>query len=205
MTNLHCFDFDGTLTTHDSLFAIIRYQRGMSGMLLLLLRHLPRIIMMKLGMRSNHATKEALLFDCFGHMTGSEFDSFAQRFAEAEHTRLLRPDIFAKFCEACQREEQVIVISASGEQWIRPIITKAMPAMTSPEPMILATQLNFDQPTARNFFLTPNCYGQEKVNRLLKAMPDIALHRADYHITAYGDSAGDREMSRYADDFVWVK
>ena len=45
-------------------------------------------------------------------------------------------------------------------------------------------------------FLTPNCYGQEKVRRILTLHPD----RSAYHLTAYGDSRGDREMLAFADE-----
>jgi phosphoserine phosphatase len=45
-------------------------------------------------------------------------------------------------------------------------------------------------------FLTKNCYGQEKVNRIKELYP----HREEYHLTAYGDSNGDRELLAFADE-----
>jgi phosphoserine phosphatase len=44
-------------------------------------------------------------------------------------------------------------------------------------------------------FISKNCYGQEKVNRLLEVEPD----RKNYYLYAYGDSRGDREMLAFAD------
>ena len=61
---------------------------------------------------------------------------------------------------------------------------------------VLATQaaLAHDRLTGRS--LSPNCYGSEKVRRLLQRFPD----RQQYRLTAYGDSRGDREMLAFADE-----
>ena len=45
-------------------------------------------------------------------------------------------------------------------------------------------------------FLTPNCYGAEKVNRIRQLLPD----RQHYYLVAYGDSRGDRELLAEADE-----
>lgn len=47
---------------------------------------------------------------------------------------------------------------------------------------------------------TKNCYGPEKVNRLKEVLGDLS----DYHITAYGDSYGDRDIMEIADKVIWV-
>ena len=44
-------------------------------------------------------------------------------------------------------------------------------------------------------FKTPNCYGQQKVERLLELEPA----RDTYLLYAYGDSLGDRELLALAD------
>ena len=67
---------------------------------------------------------------------------------------------------------------------------------------MLATEVEVDDDgrlTGR--FKTKNCFGQEKVDRLLQAEP----HREDYFLTAYGDSRGDRELLAFADEGVNVK
>ena len=45
-------------------------------------------------------------------------------------------------------------------------------------------------------FLTRNCYGEEKVNRLNALYPN----RQDYHLIAFGDSRGDKELLAFADE-----
>ena len=58
-------DFDGTLTTTDSMMSIIIYQRGKVGLALALLRILPWLVLMFMGRYSNQRTKEKLLHNCF--------------------------------------------------------------------------------------------------------------------------------------------
>ena len=45
-------------------------------------------------------------------------------------------------------------------------------------------------------FATKNCYGREKVNRLLQLYPE----RSEYRLVAYGDSRGDTELLDFADE-----
>ena len=45
-------------------------------------------------------------------------------------------------------------------------------------------------------FLTKNCYGEEKVTRLLQLFPE----RTQYWLTAYGDSRGDFELLDFANE-----
>ena len=44
-------------------------------------------------------------------------------------------------------------------------------------------------------FLSRNCYGEEKVRRLLELEPN----RNSYILYAYGDSKGDKELIEFAD------
>lgn len=50
-------------------------------------------------------------------------------------------------------------------------------------------------------FKTKNCYGAEKVMRLLAWEPN----RKEYRLKAYGDSRGDREMLQFADEAKRVR
>ena len=61
---------------------------------------------------------------------------------------------------------------------------------------IVGTRIEVENGMVTGRFLTPNCYGEEKVRRLLEVLPDRRL----YHLTAYGDSRGDRALLAYADE-----
>ncbi|MFR5959660.1 MAG: haloacid dehalogenase-like hydrolase [Bacteroides stercoris] len=45
-------------------------------------------------------------------------------------------------------------------------------------------------------FATANCYGEEKVKRLLQLYPD----RTQYRLVVYGDSRGDKELLAFSDE-----
>ena len=61
---------------------------------------------------------------------------------------------------------------------------------------VLGTQIEVKNGNLTGRFLTKNCYGQEKVNRILALYPD----RNTYYLIAYGDSRGDKELLAFADE-----
>ena len=95
--------------------------------------------------------------------------------------------------------ESVCVVSASIDNWVRPFFTEMARGSRSAF-YVLGTQVETDKDgrlTGR--FLSNNCYGAEKVKRLCKQLPELTTHRCDYHIEAFGDSRGDRELLAFAD------
>lgn len=183
-------DFDGTLTTKDSMMEIIVYQRGRSGLIIALLSILPWLMLMFLHLYPNQKTKEKLLKRCFGNMTEGEFDAFCQRFADA-HRHILRNDLYQKLLQAKAEGDEVVVVTASPENWVSRLV---------PDFKVLGTRMEFDEKGFTGHFFTRNCYGKEKVKRILAAYPELESQRNDCHITAYGDSKGDAAMLAFADE-----
>lgn len=183
-------DFDGTLTTSDSMFRIIVFHRGRLWLFANLLLLSPYILLMFLGKYSNQRTKERLLYRCFGNISEHDFTILCQRFADT-HRHILRHDLYAHLKEQQQRGETVVVVTASPEQWVQSLV---------PEFQVLGTKMEFSDQGFTGRFLTPNCYGPEKVARVKQHFPDLCRHRSAYHITAYGDSRGDRELLAFADE-----
>ena len=180
------FDFDGTLTTRDTLLEFIRYAHGTRAMVLGFLRYAPLLVLMKLRLYPNYKAKQRVFSYFFRSMPLSHFDTLCQRFA-ADSRHLLRPQGVRMLEEAQANGADVLIVSASIDNWVQPFF---------PSVRVLGTQVETDADgllTGR--FLTKNCYGQEKVNRILALYP----HRTDYHLTAYGDSRGDRELLAFAD------
>ena len=102
---------------------------------------------------------------------------------------MVRPDVVEILRKHQAAGDQVIVISASLEDWVRPWC-KAHGINC-----VLGTQAKKQNGKLTGRFCTPNCYGQEKVTRLLKITPN----RENYLLYAYGDSRGDRELLQFAD------
>lgn len=181
---LYVFDFDGTLTKRDSLLAFIIFVRGWKMLLLTLLRYSPLLVLMKLGLYDNGKAKEKVFCACFKGMSLTSFNDYCQRFAE-ENRSLLREQAVLYINKV--REETCVIISASVDNWVQPFF---------PDIRVLGTQIEVADGKLTGKFTTPNCYGPEKVRRLLSAYPE----RKDYYLVAYGDSGGDRELLDYADE-----
>lgn len=187
-------DFDGTLTTADSMFRIICYHRGKLWLIGTLLLMSPLLVLMFMGLLSNHRTKEILLGRCFGGMTEADFSRLCQRFAD-DNRSIMRTSLYERLLNEKRNGNDVVVVTASPERWVSRMV---------PEFKVLGTKLEFADEGFTGRFMTPNCYGPEKVKRLLQEYPEIRQHRSDYHITAFGDSRGDRELLAFADEGIKV-
>ena len=186
---VYAFDFDGTLTTRDTLFAFVRHARGTASLVVGLLIHVPYLVAMKMGLSDNGKTKERLLGWFFKGTTEEDFDAMCRHFA-ADSRHLLRPDGLAAIDDALREGSRVVVVSASIDRWVRPFFADR-PGVT-----VEGTRMEVVDGRLTGRFLGSNCYGQEKVNRLKAMLGD----RNDYQLTAFGDSSGDRELLAYADE-----
>ena len=184
------FDFDGTITTKDTLLGFIKYAKGSTALYGALLVFLPLLMLMKLRLYSNHKTKEKVFSHLFRGMSLKDFNSLCRNFAR-DNRHLLRPKAMQYIADALEKPEaSIIIISASIENWVIPFFAD------QPSIKILGTQIEVIDGRLTGLFLTANCYGQEKVNRLLSEYPD----RNAYRLTAFGDSSGDRELLAFADE-----
>jgi len=186
---IHAFDFDGTLTRSDSLLGIIRHQRGTAGLMRVLLMHAPNLLMMKAGRYPNWKVKQKVFRMCFGGMTIEDFNALCRDYAQ-KHLDILRADGMRQVDDVLQRGCRVVIISASIDNWVRPFFQGREGIE------IAGTQVEVVEGKLTGRFLTRNCYGKEKVERLLKLYPD----RQSYRLVAYGDSRGDRELLAFADE-----
>ena len=186
MRKIVAFDFDGTLTTRDTLLAFIRYACGSRAFAMGFLRYAPLLVLMKLGLYPNYQAKEKVFAHFFKGMTIEAFDALCQGFAQ-DHLHLLRSQGIKTLMQAQDDGAEVVIVSASIDNWVQPFFTDVT---------VLGTQIEVKEGVLTGRFLTKNCYGQEKVNRILARFPD----RQDYHLTAYGDSRGDQELLAFADE-----
>jgi phosphatidylglycerophosphatase C len=199
--NLYIFDFDGTLTTRDTLIEFIRYAHGTAKTLWGFLLYSPLLVLMKLRLYPNYKAKQKIFAHFFQGMPIGEFDQTCHRFAEDNRSRLLRPQAVAFLRQTLACREPVMVVSASIDNWVKPFFTDpesaATPAESQTDPLVLGTQIEVKDGRVTGRFLTPNCYGAEKVRRVEAVLKEPRSH---YHIRAYGDSRGDKELLEYADE-----
>lgn len=188
---IHAFDFDGTLTRRDTLLEFIRYVKGNKEFLIGFLKHLHLLIMMKLGIMPNWKTKRIIFQYFFGGMTLEKFNEYCEKFAK-EKASLLRKKGMVAVNKAVMDGDQVVIISASIENWVEPFFR----FQVSNNINIICTKIQVVDGKLTGRFLTKNCYGEEKVRRLLEQYPD----RKEYKLVAYGDSRGDHALLDFADE-----
>lgn len=196
------FDFDGTLTRHDTLFMFARHAVGAKALRIALLRSLGHILSWKLGLSSNSAAKEAFFRHLYRNMPLDDFRQAAESFAEKVDADL-RPEGMQALEEARRRNDRIVIDSASIGDWIRPWAGRhgideviSTEAATEVRSITLPDGTQVSKQVLTGYFATPNCHGPEKVRRLSERYPD----RDAWHITTYGDSSGDRDLLEYSDE-----
>ncbi len=190
MRKIYAFDFDGTLTTKDTLLEFIRFAKGSGQMFRGFLLFSPLLLLMKLHLYPNWKAKQQLFSYFFKGMNIDDFNALCTHFAE-QNKHLLRPAGIEKVRQAIEEEQAtVLIISASIDNWVRPFFDEIDKKM-----QVLGTQIEAKEGRLTGQFTTKNCYGQEKVNRLTALYP----HREAYDLIAFGDSRGDKELLDFAD------
>lgn len=189
---LYCFDFDGTLTTSDTLLEFIKYAKGRGRFLMVFLMYSPLLILMKLHLYPNWKAKQQIFAHLFAGMRIEKFDALCRRFAE-ENQHLLRPKSITLVHEALVAGAQVFIVSASIDNWVRPFFD----IRNLKGVQVLGTQIEVEDGKLTGRFKSNNCYGKEKVHRIAEALK--SFERSEYEIEAFGDSRGDKEMLAFAD------
>lgn len=189
---IYCFDFDGTLTTSDTLLEFIKYAKGTSRFLMVFLKYSPLLVLMKLHLYPNWKAKQQIFAHLFAGMRIEKFDALCRGFAE-ESQHLLRPKGIILMHEALVAGAQVIIVSASIDNWVRPFFD----IRNLKGVQVLGTQIEVEDGKLTGNFKSNNCYGKEKVHRIAEALKPF--ERSEYEIEAFGDSRGDKEMLAFAD------
>lgn len=180
---LALFDFDGTITHKDSMFAFIRFVKGRSRFFWGMVRLFPLLLANRLGLIPNDKAKEKMLAYFFKGMNYGEFKRYGEKFCEEKLPQLLKTAAIDKINWHRSKHHRIIVVSASIEEWIRPW-TDAMGIE------LICTEMEVIDNRLTGRFSTPNCNGPEKLKRIKQH-----LDLNDYTmIYAYGDTKGDEAM-----------
>ncbi len=177
------FDFDGTITTKDSLLEIIKFQKGEPAFYTGLFFQLPWLIAFKIKIIPNDTAKQKMLTYFFGGMSESAFQSASDQFAEKKIPALIRPDALVEINRLRDQGFDIVVVTASAGNWVKPW-TNSLGIH------LISTRLEVKQGKITGRIEGKNCHGEEKVIRIREE-----FNLSDYQdIYAYGDSPGDRPM-----------
>lgn len=184
---LALFDFDGTLTTKDSLGEFIKFAVGTRTYYLKLLFFTPIFLLYKTKLMDNSYAKE-LLFRLFFHGYREEkFKKIAKEFSQTKLDAIIREEIYAKFLHHIKNSDRVVLVSASMKCWLEPWAQKH-------KVELLSTELQFTHAHFTGSFKTKNCHGKEKLRRVQEL---LNLDNYD-EIYVYGDSSGDDALLEIA-------
>jgi HAD superfamily hydrolase (TIGR01490 family) len=190
--NLALFDFDGTLTKKDSLNEFLKYSVSKKKYLLNMFKFIPYFLLWQLKLMHNSTSKQHLFRIFFKGIDKQEFQSLAKEYSLTKIDSILREDRFEILKKHKKDGDRVIIVSASMQSWLQPWCDKN-------NIELLSTQLEFKDSKATGRFLTKNCHGVEKENRV-KELLDLTDYETIY---AYGDSSGDTQMLALANHPTW--
>lgn len=183
------FDFDGTITRRDTLVVFIKFAKGKMAFYRGFIRYTPLLLAYKLRLYPGWKIKQKIISYFFKNMPLGEFATLGQKFINVIND-FIRPEVVTLIKNYRQRGATIYVISASIENWVAPWCQSIGINNT------IATRIATDaNGLLTGCFSTNNCYGQEKVARLLEKEPD----RETYMLFVYGDSRGDKELMALAD------
>ena len=187
MNKIALFDFDGTITTDDSLLKFIRFVVGDRRFLLGLVVLSPMLVLYKLKLIPNYKAKQYMLSWFFKGMSKDDFLKVANEYSLVHIDKILRPKAIEKINWHKNQGHKVVVVSASIECWLRPWCEKNGLEL-------IATKLEIKDDIVTGKLLSKNCYGVEKVNRI----KEIYNLKDFEYIYSYGDSSGDKQMLELA-------
>jgi phosphatidylglycerophosphatase C len=177
------FDFDGTITTKDTLVEFLMFYKGpisfMMGMLILS----PVVLLYLLKIIPNWKGKQVVLRYFLGGEDIELFNKRCREFSEKTLPRLTRKGAVDAIQQYKRDGATVAVVTASAENWVKPwCLSQGI--------LCIGTQLEVANGRITGNLCGANCYGSEKVKRIEK---EFLLHEYE-RIIAYGDSSGDKEM-----------
>lgn len=184
------FDFDKTITTCDTLLPFLLFAAGKVKGSLLLLLELPAIFGYLMGIVPRQKAKERVLTRFFAGRSIEEMQKLGERFAKEELNRYVKESGLERLRWHQQKNHQCVLISASINLYLLPW------ANSHAIDQVISSQLEVTKEgIVSGRLLGANCWGQEKLRRLIETVGK----RESYTLYAYGDSRGDKDLLESAD------
>ena len=200
MKTLALFDFDGTITKKDSLLHFIKFAIGSIRFYIGLLVLSPTLLRLKMQWLNPQVAKERLIYfylknkNCslrydskvyfyLKNFTISQLQEIVEIYTHSTLQNIFRKTALERLTWHKAQGHDIYIVSASPELWLAEWCKNENIGL-------IATKLAFKNGKLIEKFASPNCNGEEKVNRIRQ---EINLQQFDY-IFAYGDTKGDFPM-----------
>ena len=185
MKTVAAFDFDGTLTRKDMLVPFSLFLNGPFYTGYCIFKIIPFIALFLLGIKTRQQVKEKFL-SIILYPKRAELKEKGAEFASAQIPKALKDEGLAKLKWHKDRGDTTVLISANLDLFIVPF-GKAYGfdyIFCSEVELPLTGKLH-----------NKNCYGEEKVRRILSAFGP----KENYILYVYGDGEGDMPLLKIAD------
>lgn len=188
MKKLYFFDFDGTLTYKDTMFAFLKFYNS-NTFYWQFIKHIPLFILLKIKLLDAEAVKRSFISSILKGEKKSKLEEKAQAFFQKNYPELIRSNALDFIRNMDRDNTEAYLVTASLDIWTKPFADAF--GFT-----LLATQALFENDIFTGEFQTKNCNGQEKVNRILQEIKDKKYDKT----IAFGDTSGDQPMLKWANE-----
>lgn len=185
------FDFDGTITTKDTLVTFLEFLEGRIGCWKKLTVMAPTFAGFAVGLIPRQEVKEAIIRSFFRPYPYDVVQFHGDEFARSEAlAKLMRKEALERIAWHHEQNHRLVLVSAGIGPYIIPWgLLHGFDDILCSELEVVGTQ----EITGK--LVGKNCRGAEKVKRL----EELLGPRDQYILYAYGNSDGDKEMLEYAD------
>lgn len=188
MKKLYCFDFDGTLTTRDTMFLFLKHYNRRK-FYFEFARHSPLFVLLKLGFANAERVKKSFISSVLRGESEKKLLKTADLFFEENFPVIMRENALGFIHNLDRENTGSVIVTASLDLWVRPFARHF--GMD-----LLATEALFDNGIFTGKFRTANCNGPEKVVRLRAYMSGRKFDK----VIAFGDTPSDKPMMEWADE-----
>ena len=183
MSSIAFFDFDETLYKKDSLVEFTKFYKGKSAFYKGITALLPILLLFKLQLITNEKAKKMFILYFYKNEDYDLFKNKGREFALNKIPKNLNKSIFNELAKHKINNHSVYVVTASFAEWIEPWCEKH-------NIKIISTKLEIINNQVTGGLSSKNCYGKEKVIRILEKI-DLTNFEKIY---VYGSGKGDCEM-----------
>lgn len=191
------FDFDGTITTKDTLIPFLLFTVGLPKFILNLPRLFPVVLLYGLKIITNEQAKQRTLTILIKGYSQEFLENKARDFALHHIDKYVNPEIFQQVESHVERGHKVIIVSANLAIYLRHYVKRHNFFG------LIATEIEFNQRKATGKLATPNCYGLQKVVRIEEYLDKNNLTFC--YSYAYGNSRGDYEMLDFVNEGYFIE
>lgn len=189
---LSVFDFDGTLTRHDSFVPFLRYAFGTPVFLRkMILMVLPALRCFR-GKLTRDELKEVLIGTFLSGVDEKWLAAKAESYCTANFKTLMRPAGLVAVAAEVHSGAEVTLCSASPALVLQPFAERL-------GVKLIGTVLEVKDGTLTGRINGHNCRCDQKIRRLVEVYGPLE----QFHLRAWGDTRGDYELLAAAKDYHW--